>query len=163
MGNLLKHSYLVILLSISTFSNAQTTQANISEPLNVSIVPGNQSLTISWSPPLDTGGEIITGYVAAENRAVILGSPPIKRCSTGSPSITTCTITGLTNGENYAISVNSKTINSIGRPSKTIFGTPNAPTAVPLFNNVGLIILSFFLLITLWNKKIKKYRKNKFI
>jgi len=34
-----------------------------SEPLNVQVVPDNESLTVSWDPPLSTGGGTIRSYV----------------------------------------------------------------------------------------------------
>ena len=157
INKLFKYLFCAVALLVSPFSTAQTL-ANISEPLNVSIVPGDRSLTISWSPPLNTGGETIIEYVAFENRVVITG-PPLKKCSTGSPSITTCTITDLQNGSSYGISVYAKTMNSNGQSSKIVHGTPTTPVAIPLLNNIGLVILSCFLSIFYLGYKNIKSRK----
>jgi alpha-tubulin suppressor-like RCC1 family protein len=65
-------------------------------PTGVTAVPGDATATVSWTAPasLDTG--TLTGYTAT-------ASPGGASCTT--TSATTCTITGLTNGTTYSITV----------------------------------------------------------
>ena len=65
-------------------------------PTGVTAAPGNATATVSWTPPasLDTGA--LTGYTAT---AIPGGSS----CTTA--SATSCTITGLTNGTAYTVTV----------------------------------------------------------
>jgi alpha-tubulin suppressor-like RCC1 family protein len=65
-------------------------------PTDVTASAGNSSATVSWTAPanLDTG--TVTGYTA-------IASPSGALCTT--TGATTCTITGLTNGTSYAVTV----------------------------------------------------------
>jgi YVTN family beta-propeller protein len=95
-----------------------------SPPLAVTAVAGNGLITGAWQPPVFTGGQPITVYTAT-------ASPDGHYCSTD--GATTCTITGLTNGTAYTVTVTAR--NSIGvsarsRPSLAV--TPLAPVVPPL-------------------------------
>lgn len=82
-------------------------------PTKVSAVPGNRSLVVSWHPPLDEGGAPVTGYAA-------VAQPGGVSCTTVAP-VTSCTISGLNNGQFFTVTV--RAFNAAGP------GEPSAPSA----------------------------------
>lgn len=93
-------------------------------PENVVIVPGDRSATVSWSAPGWNGGSPITGY-----DVVVEGST--LGCSTTSGDVTTCTVTGLTNGVVSTLRVYAVTDYGRGASSRPgdagSFGPASAP------------------------------------
>ena len=77
-------------------------------------------MTVSWTAPTDDGGSPILEYIATAN-------PGGAYCSPVS-GVTTCTVTGLTNGTGYTFTVtaeNAVGISAPSAPSTTV--TPVAP------------------------------------
>jgi hypothetical protein len=70
-------------------------------PILGRVTPIDRALTVSWSTPLSSGGSAITGYTAVAITG-LHGSPREYACSS---TRTRCTITGLTRGRAYTVSV----------------------------------------------------------
>lgn len=85
-------------------------------PMNVVAVSGNQSATVSWSPPLADGGSAITSYTASDG--------PTHACSVlvTASSLDSCSISALTNGATYQFSVTST--NGAGTSASSALSKP---------------------------------------
>jgi len=69
----------------------------------VTATPGNTQVAVGWAAPASNGGSPITGYTATAN-------PGGNTCTTA--GLLTCTVTGLTNGTGYTVTV--KATNAAG-------------------------------------------------
>jgi len=88
-------------------------------PANVQLTVGVGQVVVSWSAPTWTGGSAITGYT-------VTASPGGATCST--TSALTCTVTGLTNGQQYSFAVVATNANGSGEPAQA-FGNEVSPGA----------------------------------
>ena len=112
----------------SDYSAASTPVAPIGVPDAPSIAEvryASGSMTVSWSEPILDGGSPITGYVVTAN-------PGGKTCITDQLE---CTVTGLTNGTEYTLTVQARNkigLGSASEPSEPMapWGAPNAPTGI---------------------------------
>ena len=86
-----------------------TAPAAPGQPQNVSVAPGSGSVAVGWDPPGSDGGAPITRYTAT-------ASPGGHAC-TWSSGPYTCTVTGLTNGLGYTITVTAANSAGTGAPS----------------------------------------------
>ena len=88
-------------------------------PTNVAAVAGDGQATVSWTPPLDNGGSVITGYTVTANpggqQATVTG--------------TTATFAYLTNGTPYTFTVTAR--NSVGDSPASVASTPVTPNPPP--------------------------------
>ena len=88
------------------------------------VVVGDGSLTVSWSPPAD-GGSAITGYE-------VWYSPDTSSQSRTRPtSSTSLTLTGVTNGTSYRVHVRARNSVGVGEWSDAQWGTPVALVTAP--------------------------------
>lgn len=99
------------------------------EPLNLQVVPDNGALTVSWDPPLDTGGGEIRSYLVRTSSALPGPQAPCERITA-----TSCRIEGLLNGYHYDVTVEAR--NSAGAflpgpESLPAIGIPNARPSGP--------------------------------
>jgi len=84
-----------------------------SAPSGVGVVEGDGELVVSWLASADDGGSPVTGYVASTSSG--------ESCSTTGLS---CTISGLTNGVEYSVSVTASNVIGESLPSVAVTGTP---------------------------------------
>ncbi len=90
-------------------------------PTNVIAQPGNTTAIISWTAPASFGTGTLTGYAAT-------AAPGGFTCSTS--GATTCTITGLTNGVTYTITVVTHTTDGDSPPSTPVTVTPGGALSI---------------------------------
>ena len=90
-------------------------------PRNVVGTPGDTEISVDWDLPFDTAG--VTGYVATV-------APGGQSCTTTDVNDTDCTITGLTNGTDYVITVTTTGTGIDSLPSDPV--TPVGPPTAPL-------------------------------
>jgi len=99
------------------------------EPLNLQVVPDNTALTVSWDPPLDTGGGSIRNYLV---RTSSFQPGPQPACAP--ITATSCKVSGLLNGVHYDVTVearNSGGARLAGPESIPAIGIPNARPSGP--------------------------------
>ncbi len=110
-------------------------------PTGATATGGNTSAIVSWTAPADNGGSPITGYTVTSN-------PGGLTCSTNSPTATTCTVNGLTNGTSYTFSVvatnkNGDSLSSGPSNAVTPSTVPGAPTGVSGVPGDGAVTVSW--------------------
>jgi Hint domain len=105
-------------------SASATPSTTPSAPTINSATPGNQSITIAYSPPSDDGGAAITSYQYSLNG----GSYTFALVSNNMFSIT-----GLTNGQLYSVLLQAVNTNGAGSASNSASATPGTPSAPILF------------------------------
>ena len=110
-----------------------------SPPTVDSVTPGDETLTVSWSAPADTGGSEVTGY----DLRYIRSDAPSKadanwteRDSVWSSGLLSYELDGLTNGVRYDLQIRAVNIAGDGRWSVTISGTPQTIPAAPTIDSV---------------------------
>ena len=146
-------TYFVALASYgSTYRGSAILQISLgantpSAPQNVSLLSGNESLLVNWTPPSFSGTSSITGYEATAYSSLD-SNTPISQCSTDG-SATNCRLTGLQNSTQYFVSVKATNTSGPGIASGRISGSPafvrvpNSPTGVTVTTGVRLLQTSW--------------------
>jgi alpha-tubulin suppressor-like RCC1 family protein len=92
-------------------------------PARVTAVPGDKAATVSWTAPASLDGGTLTGYTAT-------ASPGGAACMT---TATTCTITGLSNGTRYSVTVIARsTVGNSGASSAAVVTPQTGQPAGPI-------------------------------
>lgn len=98
-------------------------------PTTVAVSAGVGSATVTWSPPTDDGGSPITAYRVS-------ASPAVTGCMTDGEL--ECSLTGLTPGQEYAITVTAVNAAGESAPSTPTVVTPRTePTIVISGSRMG--------------------------
>jgi hypothetical protein len=134
-------------LSTDTSNNTSTASTTVivnnppsvpSAPQSLASTPGNTSVSLSWLAPSSNGGASLTQYLVYDR---LTGSSTFALYATTTPSQTTSTVTGLTNGQSYDLEVLAQ--NSVGTStasniaSSTPYTVPGAPTGVTATSTVS--------------------------
>ncbi len=102
-----------------------------SPPQNLSATPSNASVSLSWDTPSSNGGSALTEYLVYDR---FTGSSTFAFYSTTSPSVTTSTVSSLTNGQSYDFEIIAQNGVGTSTPSNIVSSTPytipNPPTSV---------------------------------
>jgi hypothetical protein len=106
----------------SVASNAVTPASLPDAPSGLSAVPADGQVSLSWSAPVSTGGSPVTGYVVWRSANSSFDDPT----SVGTPTTTSFTDTGLTNGTTYYYEVAAVSTAGTGPNS-----TPPVPAPTP--------------------------------
>jgi hypothetical protein len=109
-------------------------------PTSLVATRGNTQVVLDWAPPLSDGGSPITSYTVTVS--------PSGSCTPATPTSTTCTATGLTNGQPYTFMVHAS--NAVGpgpdastsATPATVPGAPTSPTSA-VGANPGEIDVTF--------------------
>jgi len=114
-------------LGASATSEATIPSGPPGMPATVAVAPGDQSITVVWTGPTNTGGGPITGYTVTPLQNGTPGTP----VQLGPTSFAT-TITGLSNGVPYTVAVAASSAGGIGpaRISSTVSPTAAAPATL---------------------------------
>ena len=91
-------------------------------PKDVTARPGTSAAVVRWTAPRSNGGSAITGYT-------VTSKPGSKTCTPSPATVTTCTVTGLTNGTAYTFTVRAR--NSVGTGPASAASKPVTPAALP--------------------------------
>ncbi len=125
----------VVVLKFAAIDNADNTSAVVTEtytfgsaaapvaPAVGTVTAGSGTATVNWTAPTNPGSSAITGYVVTATPTGTGG--PISMDAL--PSATTATLTGLTNGTTYSVTVAA--VNAVGRgpASVPVSVTPTVP------------------------------------
>ena len=133
--------YDVQLRAVNAVGNGSWSGAGAGKPLTTpsaptidSVTPGDETLTVSWSAPADTGGSEVTGY----DLRYIRSDAPSKadtnwteRDSVWTSGALQYTVSSLTNGVRYDLQIRAVNIAGDGRWSVTISAAPQTIPAAP--------------------------------
>jgi titin len=104
--------------------SAATPVGTPSVPRDLSAVPGDGSVALSWAPPADDGGSAVLGYaVTVDDGTTARVLDPAETTGTG------VTVAGLRNGTTYTVSVVARTGAGVGQPAVTTARPRTAPGA----------------------------------
>jgi hypothetical protein len=105
----------------STASAPVTPRTVPGTPVKVTAMSGVEKAAIAWVRPTDDGGSAITGYRVST-------TPATAGCVTA--SATTCTLTDLTAGREYAVTVAAINAAGASQPSSPVTVTPRAKATI---------------------------------
>jgi len=115
-------------ISLPSANSAPATPATVpGKPTSVVAVRGNASLAVTWTPPATTGGSAITNYlVKYSSNSGSTWTTFVRAAST----VTSCTVTGLSNGTPYVFKVIAR--NAVGSSLPSASSAPVTPTSMSM-------------------------------
>ncbi len=119
--------------SYSINSASVTPRSAPSAPTNLSVTPGNGSLSVSWTAP-SSGGSVITDYIIQWSSN---SGTSWTTFSDGASLSTTEVISGLTNGTAYLVQVAA--VNAAGTGTYATSASATTPRTVPSAPTLGVI------------------------
>jgi titin len=130
--------------SVASTSASATPRTVPNAPTQISVVAGSSSLQATWVAPVNNGGATVSGYTASVFAALTDGSA----ISTCTSATLTCTLSGLTNGTTYYISVIATNVAGNSTPSSPRvaaipLAAPGAPTLTGVTAGDSYLSISF--------------------
>jgi subtilase family serine protease len=115
--------------SLNAFTGPSATPTVPGAPVLNTATPANTSVSLSWSAPSNNGGSPVTGYEVCEGTTSGKENCPTPPATT--TSLTSITVSGLSNGTPYYFTV--KAMNSVGpsAASNELSATPVAAATAP--------------------------------
>ena len=98
-------------------------------PTGLGVVGGEGQLVLSWTAPTTDGGSVVTGYRIEWTSTVTVGAVSGMALATGTS--TTHTLTGLTNGGLYSVTVAAVNAEGTGTATTAVLGTPYTRSGPP--------------------------------
>ena len=141
--------YNVDLRATNSVGDSSLLHAGVATPLGVPNAPhlvsatgGATSIVVHWAAAASNGGSVVTSYTASATLLLVT-----KSCSGVGAAATTCTITGLTNGSSYAVSVLESNTFGSSPLSNTLLATPKdipgAPSGVTVTTHTGSVTVAW--------------------
>ena len=138
--------YDVQVRAVNAVGNGSWSGAGAGKPLTTpspptvdSVTPGDETLTVSWSAPSDTGGSEVTGYDLRHIRSDAPSKAEANwtvRDGVWTSGALQYALSGLTNGVRYDVQVRAVNEAGNGRWSGAVSGTPQTIPAAPTINSV---------------------------
>ena len=126
----------------STGSVTATPATTPDAPTSLSVTPGNGTLTVTWGAPEFNGGATISAYTVTADNGV--DTPTTCTVTDGSNA---CTLTGLTNGSSYSVSVTATNAQGVGAATDPVDATPSAvpdaPTSIDAVGGDSMITVNW--------------------
>ena len=119
--------------SPSSASSAVTPEATVpGSPTGVAALSQDAAAQVTWTAPSTDGGSAVTGYTVNATDTTTAANSVTNACAGSSASTaTSCTATGLTNGDVYTITVAAINAEGTGSPSAGASVTPATVPAAP--------------------------------
>ena len=100
-----------------------------------SLTPGDETITVAWSAPADTGGSEVTGYDLRYIRSDATDNNWTVRDSAWTSGALRYPLSGLTNGVEYEVQIRAVNEAGDGQWSGTISGAPQTIPAAPTIDS----------------------------
>ena len=115
----------------SASSTLASTFSTPGAPTNIGVTGGDTTVTVTWTPPTNTGGSAITSYIVKQ----VYSSTVLCTYTVGQTPANSCTVKGMQNGRSMQFTVAAVNALGVGADSLmslyvTVGVAPSSPTSV---------------------------------